>query len=240
MPTNVQYRLTRGLPWKRLICVKSKLTHYRVNVANPSAFIALTTTKKKQIQTSINSEGIIQLYLDSDETIDLPEGQLNYDVWADVTIGLNETVYQPVAKGTITVSSYSNVTPSEDVDEMEIRYKQRTDYRRVFTWKDDDGDILTVQNAYLQAENTSGNTVLDLRWYATAPSEATIAGLTGNRRGYIAPSTGATLEVHVSNLNTIAAGSYEFELFVQDALGDWDCLAQGNFVVEASIAEPPA
>lgn len=240
MPTNVHYRLTRGLPWKRVITVKSKLTRYRVNVANPSAFIAITDTKKKEIQASVTPEGVIQLYLDQDETIDLPEGQLYYDVWADVTIGLNETVYQPVARGVIIVSSYNNITPSEEVDEMEIRYKQRTDYRRVFTWKDDDGDILTVQDAYMQAENENGSTVLDLRWYAVPPSEATIAGLTGNRRGYLAPSTDATLEMHISNMNTIAAGSYEFELFVQDALGDWDCLVQGNFVVEASISEPPA
>lgn len=238
--TTISYNIVRGLPWKRYICVKSRLTHYRVNVDTPSAFLALTTTKKKQIQAEITSEGIIQLALDKDETIDLPEGLLRFDVWANVTIGINKSVYQPVATGTLKVTSYDNVTPSEDVDEMEIRYKQRTDYRRVFTWKDDDGDILAVQDAYLQAEDTNGNTVLDLRWYATAPNEATIAGLTANRRGYIAPSTGATLEVHISNLNTIAAGSYEFELFVQDSTGDWDCLAQGNLVVEASISEPPA
>jgi hypothetical protein len=240
MTTTVNYHITRGLPWKRYIVVKSKLTRYRVNVDTPSAFIALTTTKKKQIQAEVTPEGTIELSLDKDETIDLPEGSLSFDVWANVTIGLNETVYQPVAKGTVVVETYDNITPSEDVDEMEIRYKQRTDYRRVFTWKDDDGDILTVQDAYLQAENTSGTTVLDLRWYSSVPSEATIAALTANRRGYIAPSTGATLEVHISNLNTIAAGSYEFELFVQDSTGDWDCLAQGNLVVEASIAEPPA
>lgn len=239
MPTNVQYTLTRGLPWTRHICVKSKLTHYRVNIANPSAFVAISNTNKKQITTEVTPEGIIKLSLDETETYDLPVGSLDYDVWADVTIGLNETVYQPVAKGTITVSSYSSVTPLEDTDEMEIRYKQRTDYRRVFTWKDEDGDVLVVQDAYLQAKD-SETTVLDLRWYASAPSEATIQGLTANRRGYLAPSTGATLEMHISNYNTIAAGSYEFDLFVQDSSGDWECLAQGTIVVEASISSPPA
>ena len=240
MTTNVKYTLTRGLPWTRRICVKSKLTHYRVNIANPTAFIAVTTTNKKQINAEVTPEGIIKLSLDVAETNDLPLGSLNYDVWADVTIGVNETVYQPVAKGTITVSSYDNVTPVEDTDAMEIRYKQRTDYRRIFTVEDDEGDVLVVQDAYLQAINSAGSTVLDLRWYATVPSEGTIQALTANRRGYLAPSTGATLEMHISNYNTIAAGSYDFDLFVQDSAGDWECLAQGTIVVESAISSPPA
>lgn len=239
MPTHVKFRIVRGLPWKRFVCVKSNLTRYRVNVDTPSAFIATTTSSKKQISAEITPEGIIQLSLDKDETIDLPEGNLSWDLWANVTIGLNDKVFQPVANGIIEVVTYSNVTPSEEVDEMEIRYKQRTDYRRIFTWKDDDGDLLTVQDAYLQAKNSAGSTVLDLRWYNSAPNEATISGLTGNRRGYLAPSTGATLEMHISDLNTISSGTYDFDLFVRDAAGDWDCLAQGTLVVEASVSTPP-
>lgn len=240
MPTHVKFRIVRGLPWKRFVCVKSNLTRYRVNVDTPSAFIATTTTSKKQISAEITPEGIIQLSLDKDETIDLPEGNLLWDLWANVTIGLNDKVFQPVANGIIEVVTYSNVTPLEEVDEMEIRYKQRTDYRRIFTWKDDDGDLLTVQDAYLQAKNSAGSTVLDLRWYNSAPNEATISGLTGNRRGYLAPSTGATLEMHISDLNTISSGTYDFDLFVRDSAGDWDCLVQGTLVVEASISTPPA
>lgn len=240
MPTNVHYTLTRGLPWKRHICVKSKLTHYRVNIESPSAFVAINSTNKKQIQTEVTPEGIIKLYLDIEDTNDLPVGSLNFDVWADVSIGINESVYQPVAKGIITVSSYESVTPLEDTDEMEIRYKQRTDYRRIFTLKDEEDDVLVIQDAYLQAKNSAGTTVLDLRWYSTTPNEATVVGLTANRRGYLAPSTDATLEMHISNANTIAAGSYDFDLFVQDSAGDWECLLQGTIVVEASISSPPA
>lgn len=240
MPTTIQYQVIRGLPWKRHICVKSKLTHYRVNITNPSAYIAISTTNKKQIQAEVTTEGIIKLSLDTDETNDLPIGSLSYDVWADVSIGINESVYQPVAKGIITVSSYDNVTPLEDTDEMEIRYKQRTDYRRVFTWKDEEGDVLVVQDAYLQAKNSAGTTVLDLRWYSTTPSEATVIALTANRRGYLAPSTDATLEMHISNSNPIDAGSYDFDLFVQDSNNDWECLAQGTIVVESSISSPQA
>jgi len=240
MTTNVQYSITRGLPWTRHICVKSKLTHYRVNIDNPKAYIAISSSNKKQIATEVTPEGIIKLSLDGEETRDLPVGALNYDVWADVTIGVNESVYQPVAKGTITVSSYDNVTPLEDTSVMEIRYKQHTDYRRVFTWQDYAGDILTIQDAYLQADDSNGTTVLDLRWYASKPSEATVIALSpANKRGYLAPSTGASLEMHISDTNNIAAGSYPFELFVKDSVGDWECLVQGTIVVETSISAPP-
>jgi hypothetical protein len=123
---------------------------------------------------------------------------------------------------------------------MEIRFKQRTDYRRTFTWKDEDGDVLTIQSAYMQAKNSLGVTVIDLRWFSTVPSESTIAALPAERRGYLAPATGATLEIHVSDKNPVAAGSYPFDLFVQDSAGDWDCLASGTVVVEAAISSPPA
>ena len=240
MPTHVSFKIVRGLPWKRFICVKSNLTRYRVNVDTPAAYIATGDTSKKEITTSITPEGTIQLDLDEFETADLPEGMLNWDVWANVTVGLNDKVYQPVANGIIEVVSYANITPLQEVDEMEIRYKQRTDYSRIFTWQDDDGDILSVQNAYMQAKDSTGSTVLDLRWYASKPSEQTLASLTGNRRGYLIPVTGATLEMNVSYMNTIASGPYAFDLFVQDANGDWDCLVQGTFVVEASVSVPPS
>lgn len=240
MTTTLQYHITRGLPWERHIVVKSKLTHYRVNVENPSAFIKLSTTHKKQVSAEVTPEGIIKLSLEKDETIDLPEGQLDYDVWADVYVGINEKVYQPVAKGTVTVSTYENITPLEDTDAMEIRYKQRTDYRRTFTWKDSDGVIITVTDAFMQAKNSSGTTVLDLRWYASKPSEATVIALTpASKRGYLAPATGGTLEMHISDTNDVAAGTYSFDLFVKDSAGDWDCLVQGALVVESAISAPP-
>ena len=240
MPTTVNYQAVRGLPWSRCITVKSNRTHYRVNVTDPVAFIKITDSQKKQIAAEINSQGIIELVLDSSETTDLPVGALSYDVWANVQVGLGEIIYQPVAKGMIDVSNYGSITPLEEVNAMEIRYKQRTDYRRVFTWKDDNGDILTIQDAYLQADDSNGTTVLDLRWYASTPSEATVIALSpANRRGYLAPSTGASLEMHISDTNTIAAGSYPFELFVKDSAGDWECLVQGTVVVETSISSPP-
>jgi hypothetical protein len=91
----------------------------------------------------------------------------------------------------------------------------------------------------MQAKNGSGTTMVDLRWFSSVPSEATIAALPASRRGYLAPAAGATLELHISDTNTVAAGSYSFDLFVQDSAGDWDCLASGTLVVEASISAPP-
>lgn len=177
----------------------------------------------------------IRISLTADETIDLPEGNLAYDVWATV-----DELYQPIVKGTITVSSYNSITPSEDDDAMELRYTQRTDFRRVFTWRDEDGDILAIQNAFMQAKDSAGTTVLDIRWYATVPSEATVIALTpANKRGYIAPSAGATLELHISNKNDIAPGSYTYDIFVQDTSGDWDQLVKGTFVVEVATSTEP-
>lgn len=241
MVSAVNYSLTRGLPFERLIVVKNRATHYRVNLSNPSAFIEVSSLNKKQINAEITSEGVIRLHLDKDETVDLPAGTYNYDVWANVYTNNTSYEYKPVARGTIEVGTYDNITPLEDTDSMEIRYKQRTDYRRTFTWKDSEGVLITVTDAFMQAKNSAGTTVIDLRWYSSAPNEATVIALTpANKRGYLAPASGGTLEMHISDKNDVAAGTYTFDLFVKDSAGDWDCLVQGALVVEAAISAPPA
>ena len=231
----VNYSITRGLDWQRLIIVKDRRTHRQVKPTDARAFLKTGTLSKKEITIDLTSENGIMLYLSSEETQDLPLGELEYDVLATIN-----DIQRPVARGTIVVSALDNITPMEDSQAMEIRFKQRVDFRRTFTWKDADGDVLTVQNAYMQAKDTAGTTVLDLRWYSSTPSEATVIGLPVERRGYLAPISGATLEMHISDKNTIAAGSYNFDLFVQDSAGDWDCLASGTVVVEAAISAPPA
>ena len=241
MPTTVNYTVTRGLPWERQICVKSRQTRWRMSVSDLNAYIQVSDTYKKEIDASLMGNNNILLSLNADETLDLPEGDLAYDVWANVRTSVDRSpVYQPVVKGRLRVQTYAAITPLEDDDAMELRYVQRTDFRRVFTWRDEEGEILSVKNAFMQAKNAAGTLVLDLRWYSSPPSEATIAGLTAIRRGYIAPSTGATLEVHISNLNTIAAGSYSYDLFVQDSADDWDQLVKGTLVVEEAISTEPA
>jgi hypothetical protein len=231
----INYTMTRGLPWERLIILKNNYNHRLLTPTDSRAYVKTGTLSKLEITTSITRENGIMLSLTGEETQDLPLGSLEYDVLATVN-----GIQRPVAKGTITVSALDTVTPLEDAQAMEVRFKKNADYRRTFTWRDTDGDILSIQNAYMQAKTSSGTTVLDLRWYSTVPSEATIAGLAGERRGYLAPATGATMEMHISDKNTVPAGSYNFDLFVQDSAGDWDCLASGNVVVEAAISSPPA
>lgn len=235
MAHTVNYNITRGLPWERLIILKDRRTHRQIKPTEARSFIQTTGLSKKELTVDLTSENGIMLSLSAEETQDLPLGELSYDVLATI----NE-VQRPVAKGTIVVSALDNITPWEDSQAMEIRFKQRVDFRRTFTWKDADGDILTVQNAYMQAKNTAGVTVLDLRWFASTPSEATVIALPVERRGYLAPIAGGTLEMHISDKNTVSAGAYNFDLFVQDSAGDWDCLASGTVVVEAAISAPPA
>jgi hypothetical protein len=235
MTSHVNYNIERGLPWERLILVKNKYNRRIMKPTDSRAFIQTGTTTKFEITTSITKEGGILLELTAEETRDLPEGELFYDVLATIS-----DIQRPVSKGIITVSNLDNITPLEDTDAMEIRYKQRTDYRRTFTWKDVNGAVLNIQSAFMQAKTSTGTTVVDLRWYSATPSEATVIALTpANKRGYLAPATGATLELHISNTNTVAAGSYSYDLFVQDLAGDWDCIVSGTLVVEEAISAPP-
>ena len=235
MTRTINYALTRGLPWSRLVIIKNKYNHKLLKPTDSRSYIKTGTTSKFEITTSITTENGVLLSLTAEETQDLPLGDLQYDVLATVN-----GIQRPITQGTITVTALDNITPLEDAQAMEIRFKQYTDYRRTFTWKDADGVVISVQSAFMQAKTSTGTTVLDLRWYSATPSEATVIALTpANKRGYLAPATGATLELHVSNTNNVAAGSYSFDLFVQDSAGDWDCLSSGTLVVEAAISAPP-
>ena len=234
MAQTVNYTLTRGLPWDRLIIIKNKYSHALLRPTDSRAYVQTGTLTKTEITTSITTENGVLLSFTAEETQDLPLGDLKYDVLTTIN-----GVQRPVSNGIITVSALDTVTPLEDTQAMEIRYKQHTDYRRTFTWKDANGGLLTIQSAYMQAKDGIGGTMVDLRWFSTVPSEATVTALPSAQRGYLAPATGATLEMHISDKNGVAAGSYSFDLFVQDSVGDWDCLASGTLVVEASISAPP-
>jgi hypothetical protein len=235
MVRTVNYTLVRGLPWERLLIVKDNRTHKLLYPTDCRSYIRTGTLTVAEITTTLTTENGIQLYLGGDETQDLPLGDLAYDVIATIN-----GVQRPVAQGTISVSALNNITPLEDSQAMEIRFKQYTDYRRTFTWKDANGVVISVQSAFMQAKTATGTTVIDLRWYSATPSESTVIALTpANKRGYLAPATGATLELHVSNTNNVAAGSYSFDLFVQDSAGDWDCISSGTLVVEAAVSAPP-
>lgn len=215
--------------------VKNRYNHRLLTPVDASSYIKTGTLTKFEITTSITKEKGILLSLTSDETQELPEGDLEFDVFAYI-----DDVQQPVAKGTLSVVPLNNITPLEDTDAMEIRYKQYTDFRRNFTWKDDTGAVISVQSAFMQAKDATGNTVLDLRWYSTTPSEATVIALSpAKKRGYLAPYAGSTLEMHISNANDVPSGLYRYDLFVQDTTGDWDCIVSGTLVVEEAVSTPP-
>jgi hypothetical protein len=235
MIRTVNYTLTRGLPWERLIIVKDRRTRRLMRPTDARAYIKTGAFTLAEITVSLTSENGILLTLTGTETQDLPLGTLDYDVFATIN-----GIQQPVAKGTINVSALNNITPLEDALAMEIRFKKYTDFRQAYTWKDENGQVLTVQSAYMQAEDKDGITALDLRWFDVAPDEATIATLPDIQRGYIAPKNGYTLEIHVSDKNGVLPGEYLFDLMVQDSVGDWSCLSQGQVIVEYSVSEPPA
>lgn len=245
MHSKASYTLTKGVPWERLVVVKDRRTRRLVAVTEARGAIKTSELTRKEFNINITNKGEILLYLTEDETRELPAGQLEFDVIATCTRmryypGQASTVTQKIVSGTIDVSENITITPSEDTQAMEIRFKQYVDFRRTFTWRDSTGTIISVQNAYMQAKNSAGTTVLDLRWYATAPAENTVVALPGERRGYLAPANNATLQVHISDRNTIPAGSHTFDLFVQDSAGDWDCLASGVISVTAAVSTNPA
>jgi len=245
MTNTVNYSISKGLPWERLIIVRDQRTHRVIFPTSARGSIKTSVTGRKEFNITLTAEGGILLGLTEEDTTDLPTGELEFDVLATYPrkapyAGASEEVTRPVARGTINVTGLENITPLEDTQAMEIRFKQHVDFRRNFTWRDSAGVILTVQDAFMQAKDSSGTTVLDLRWYSSTPSEATVIGLAGNRRGYIAPITGATLELHISDKNTVPAGRHSFDMFVKDSAGDWDCLASGVVVVEEAISVPPS
>jgi hypothetical protein len=243
--STLKYHATKGLPWERLIIVKDKVSRRVQKPIDAWGVVKTGEVTRKEFATKITSEGGIVIYLSEEDTYDLPEGDLEFDVVAVIPTRSLYTgtvnVTKPVAKGTLVVSALDTYTPLEESDYMELRFKQYEDFYRTFTWKDENGDVIDVQNAYMQAKNTGGTTVLDIRWYAPpAPSDATIGALTGNRRGYITENQDSSITLHISNLNTVPAGEHRYDMFVQDNSGDWTCLASGVIVVEESISVMPA
>lgn len=92
----VNYSITRGLPWERLIIVKDRRTHRLLKPTEARSFIQTTGLAKKEITVEITSEQGIMLSLSGEETQDLPLGELVYDVFATIN-----DIQRPVAKGTI-------------------------------------------------------------------------------------------------------------------------------------------
>lgn len=242
--THLSYNMTKGLPFQRLIMVKDRWSHRIQKPLDAWGVVKTSDINKMPFTVHITSEGGILISLSEEETKDLPEGELSFDVIAvlpkkDMFPGDSTTVTRPVAEGVLNVSGLDNITPIEEIDYMEIRIAQGEDFYRSFTWRDESGTLVVVQNAYMQAVNSVDTTVLDLRWFSSPPNETTISELPANQRGYLAPVSGGSLIMHISDTNPISAGEYSFDIFVQDMAGDWSRLTKGTLVVEASVSVKP-
>ena len=230
----VNYVATQGIPFKRILVVKSKQRHRLMVPTAVKAQIQSTATSKRKLTAEVTGSGEIMLSLTAAETAELPIGDLEYDVLAKY-----DGTYYKISNGVIAVEANETVTDGNEAQAMELRMSQHEDFRKTFTWKDKDGVIQDVINAYLQAVDSAGDTTLDLRWYSSTPSEEVIVALAGNRRGYLAPKVGYTLEMHISDKNTIPAGTHTFDLFVQNVLGDWERISAGTIVVNAAVSTNP-
>lgn len=243
--STLKYHLTKGVPWERLIIVKDKDTRRILKPLDAWGSIRVGDIGRKDFQVAITTEGGIVIHLTADDTLDLPNGTLEFDVIAQINkrslYSGNTVVSEKVAQGTIEVSGIDAISPVEEKEYMELRMNQREDFYRTFTWKDDDGDLIVIQDAYMQAVNTlTGNTVIDLRWYNPAPNDGVIGTFPGEQRGYIAPNLDGSIVMHVSHLNPVPSGTYGFDLFVQDSVGNWSVLTKGAFIVEQSYSVMPS
>tara|TARA_B100000586_G_scaffold264873_1_gene235793 strand:- start:1476 stop:2204 length:729 start_codon:yes stop_codon:yes gene_type:complete len=237
----VNYDIIRGLPWERLILVKDRRSHRVVTPSAARAYIKTGSNSLLEVTTEVTGENGIQLSLTAAQTTDLPAGELAYDVWATCRL-YGADVEKQVSKGLVNVSTTDRITPEEDSKALELRYTQGTDFYRTFTWKNSDAEVQSVTGSYMQAKTSAGVTVLDLRWFSSVPTEATVIALSpANTRGYLIAGavSGTTLDMHISDANDVAAGTYSYDLFVQDAAGDWDVLAAGSLVVEAATSSNP-
>lgn len=237
MPQVLNYTAIKdgNVPWKRLVILKDRFTRRLLKPTEARAYVQTGEFTKMAISATITNENGILLEIPAVQLNDIPVGDRKFDIWA--TISGYERV---VAEGIISVSAPEFVTPREDTDYMEIRFSERSDFRQSYAWKDSTGTVVTLAGAFLQAKNSSGTTVLDLRWYNTPPDESTIAALPGIQRGYLAPITGGTLTIHVSDKNTISSGEYPYDLFVITTDGDQRKMFSGVVVVEDSISVNPA
>lgn len=231
----VEYRLVRGLPFERKLIIKDRFTHRQVTPVAPRGWVKTGELTKKELTCVTDSENGVLISLTADETTDLPEGALAFDVLASIR-GFEE----PLVKGYINVVADTLVTPAQESDAMEFRFAKHADFRRTFTWRDENGVIIEVADAFAQAKNSAGTTVIDLRWFSQTPTEETVVALPGAQRGYLAPYEGTTLEMHVSNANTVPPGTYAFDLYVKSTnSGDWERLVAGTIIVEAATSTPP-
>lgn len=114
--TKIDYRVTRGEKWERLIILKDKRTR-RKRVPTEAAASVLIEGVKYVIPTEITAEGGVSLVLSANNTEWLTDGTYPWDlvVTASESALLTSTPLVEVVAvyGTLTVSTYDNITPMD-------------------------------------------------------------------------------------------------------------------------------
>lgn len=113
---STDFKVDRGEHWERLILIKDRRTH-RKRVPTEAAASIRINDVDYVIPTEITSEGGVLMTLTPNNTEWLADGTYNWDMVATVSrsalLTSTPLTEKVVAKGTITVRTYANITPMD-------------------------------------------------------------------------------------------------------------------------------
>lgn len=113
---NIDYKVSRGEKWERLIVIKDERTHRKRPVTQCAASVLIDGTKYV-IPTEITSEGAVLLEMTAANTEWLTNGTYTWDLVVTVSSSalLTSTplVQTVAAFGNLVVSTYDNITPMD-------------------------------------------------------------------------------------------------------------------------------
>lgn len=233
MVTQLKYTLTQGEDFDRLVIIKDSRTRRIRKVDTSTAYLRSADGTVYPLPTTRSREGGITLCLTPAQTFDLTPGMYEFDI---VASPLGET--QTVAQGTIEVLALDRITPLEGDPIMTLRLTQFTDFRKTFDWQSAEGTTLQISDARMQVRDALDAVVLDIGYFEMPPSEAAIAALDPDKRGYLSPMSSVSFELHVSDKAVVAPGKYSYDILAQEAGGDWGKVVGGSLIVEASTTDP--
>lgn len=114
MPQTLNYSINRGEVWERLIMIKDRRTR-RVRKPTEVSACILINGVSYYLPSAVTAEGGVLLELSPAQTKWLVDGEYSWDAVATISRAQNftnsptsETV---VLTGTLTVTSYDNITP---------------------------------------------------------------------------------------------------------------------------------
>jgi len=114
--TEINYFITRGEKWERLIILKDKRTR-RKRVPTEAAASVLINDVKYAIPVEITAEGGVSLTMSASNTEWLADGSYSWDLVVTVSESalLTSTPLVEVVAvyGTLTVDTYDNITPMD-------------------------------------------------------------------------------------------------------------------------------